>query len=442
MNSWHAQQLKFAFGIGGFMSFYGVVGLLTWFGGEKLGLPVNSRIMVIVVLMLTLPFALLIGYVATRRSAKKAEEAKKEAEEKATGKAAGDGEQPSKPATPTGNYQDLPGGAEEVVKFLQTSNLGGTNGKEAVYALPWYIVAGTPKSGKSSLVLGSNLNFQTLPSQRQSEQKMIRPTRNIDWRVTSDAVFVDTAGRYQTEGADEDEWNSLLETVKKYRSNRPIDGMLLVADTEKILNSDERQIEELAKVMRTRLDEAMQRFKVRFPVYLVFTHADAIEGFRDSFSTSKKEGETLVWGATIPLEKSETAHSQFDEEYGLLQTSIMKRRLMRLSAPFPPVRQLRIFNFPLHFGAARRKLGAFVSALFRPNPFSENPFLRGYYFTSIPAARQPVQGDKTMGAAAAQTVGYTYFTEKFFRDVVLRDKDLVRTFQQQREINPLNGGGF
>ncbi|HSU24910.1 MAG TPA: type VI secretion protein IcmF/TssM N-terminal domain-containing protein, partial [Pyrinomonadaceae bacterium] len=444
MASWHGQQLKFAFGIGGFMSFYGVVGLLTWFGGQKLGLPVNTRIMVIVVILLTLPFALLIGYVATRRSAKKEEEAKKEAEakaeEKAGGKVSSDGEAPQKLAAPSGNYQDLPSGTEEVVKFLQTSNLGGSNGKDAIYALPWYIVAGTPKSGKSSLVLGSNLNFQTLPSQRQSEQKMIRPTRNIDWRVTSDAVFVDTAGRYQTEGGDADEWNSMLETIKKYRSNRPIDGMLLVADTEKILNSDERQIEELAKVMRTRLDEAMQRLKVRFPVYLIFTHADAIEGFRDSFSTSKKEGETLVWGATIPLEQTENAHSLFDEEYGLLQSSIMKRRLMRLSAPFPPVRQLRIFNFPLHFGSARRKLGAFVSALFRPNPFSENPFLRGYYFTSVPANRgQQAQGDKTMSGAAPQMVGQTFFTEKFFRDVVLRDKDLVATFQQQRQKPPVLG---
>jgi type VI secretion system protein ImpL len=439
MNSWHAQQLKFAFGIGGFMSFYGVVGLLTWFGGEKMGLPVNSRIMVIVVLMLTLPFALLIGYVATRRSRKKQEEAQKETEEKATGKVAESGDKPQKAASPTGNYADLPSGAEEVVKFLQTSNLGGGNGKDAIYSLPWYIVAGTPKSGKSSLVLGSNLNFQTLPSQRQSEQKLIRPTRNIDWRVTSDAVFVDTAGRYQVEGVDEDEWNSLLETIKKYRANRPIDGMLMIADTEKILNSDERQIEELAKVMRTRIDAAMQRLKVRFPVYLIFTHADAIEGFRDSFSTSKKEGETLVWGATIPLEKSENAHALFDEEYGLLHNSVMKRRLMRLSAPFPPVRQLRIFNFPLHFGSARRKLGAFVSALFRPNPFSENPFLRGFYFTAVPASRQTVQGDKTMGAAPPQNVGLTFFTEKLFRDVVLRDKDLVRTFQEQRQKPPVLG---
>ena len=444
MSSWHFQQLRFALGIGGFMSFYGVIGLLTWVGGEKLGLPVNTRIMVIVVVMLTMPFTMFIGYLATRRSRKKEEDEKKKAEEKtqekAEVKADDGGEKPQKLTTPSGSYKDFPEGAEEVVQFLKSSNLG-ENGKDkdAVYSLPWYVVAGMPKTGKSSLVIGSNLNFQTLPSQRQSEQKMVRPTRSVDWRVTSDAVFVDTAGRYQTESNnDQDEWASLLETIKKARSNRPIDGFLILANVEKILNSDEREIEEIAKVMRTRLDETMSRLKVRFPVYLIFTHADSIEGFRDSFSTSKKEGETLVWGATIPLEQSEKAHTLFDEEYGLLHNSVMKRRLMRLSAPFPPVRQLRIFNFPLHFGSAKRKLGAFVSALFRPNPFTENPFLRGYYFTAVPVNRPVAQGTDAP-PNIPQTVGLTYFTEKLFRDVILRDKDLVRTFQEQRQRPPILG---
>ncbi len=427
MSSWHIDQLKYAFGIGGFMSFYGVVGLIVWVGGDKMGLPVSSKIVVIALVLLTMPLALIIGYVATRRSKKKAAKALAEAEAK-TAETSADG-QPQNLVAPITDFGDLNKSAEEVVQFLKASNLG-ESGKDAVYSLPWYIVAGTPRAGKSSLVLGSNLNFQTLPSQRQSEQKFIRPTGNIDWRVTSDAVFVDTAGRYQTEGVDGDEWNALLETVKKYRPNRPLDGFLLVVNTERILKADERETEEYAKVMRTRLDEAMARLKVRFPVYLIFSNADSIEGFRDSFSTSKNEGKTLVWGATIPLEKSENAMQMFDGEYEILHNSLMKRRLMRLSAPFPPVRQLRIFNFPLHFGSARRKIGSFVSALFRPNPFAENPFLRGYYFTAAPVGKS---------APGAQTVGNTYFTERLFRDVVLRDKDLVKTFIEQRQRAPIFG---
>ena len=433
MASWQITQLKYAFGVSGLMSFYGIVSMATWLAGDRFGYSTTQRVVIIVLVLLTLPVALVTGYAAKRRSKKK--EAKAEAEAK-VGEATADGKA-QKLAAPTANYDDLSKSAEEVVQFLKTSNLG-EGGKDAVYSLPWYVVAGTPKSGKSSLVIGSNLNFQNLPSQRESEQKFIRSTRSIDWRVTSDAVFVDTAGRYQTEGIDQDEWAALIENIKKYRPKRPLDGFLLVISTDKILSSSEAEIEQNAKVLRARLDEAMQRIKIRFPVYLIFTNADSIEGFRDSFSTSKNEGKTLVWGATIPLEKSENAQAMFDGEYEILHNSLMKRRLMRLSAPFPPVRQLRIFNFPLHFGSSRRKIGAFVSTLFRPNPFSESPFLRGFYFTAAPSKNPGGKPGQTM-ANMPQTVGSTYFTERFFRDVLLRDKDLVRTFQEQKQKPPILG---
>ncbi|MEO6588117.1 MAG: type VI secretion system membrane subunit TssM [Pyrinomonadaceae bacterium] len=427
-------QLKYALGIGGLFSFYGIVGILVWLVGDQYGYGWTERIVIILLVLITLPIALVIGFIVSRRRKKKELQAETKAEVKPLEN------EPAKASSPAGNNDDLTKSAEEVIQFLKSSNLGN-GGKDAIYSLPWYLVMGTPKSGKSSLVLGSNLDFQNLPSQRQTELKFLRPTRNVDWRVTSEAVFLDTAGRFQTEGVDGDEWNSLLEIIKKFRPNRPLDGVLMTVSAEKILHSDERQIEEQAKILRTRLDEASQRLKTRFPVYIVFTHADAIEGFRDSFSNSKQEDKSLVWGATIPLEKSDNAQSLFDGEYELLQDSVLKRRLMRLSSPFQPARQLRIFNFPLHFGSARRKLGAFISTLFRPNPFSESPFLRGFYFTAVPVNRQQVDMTKTL-ANIPQTVGKTYFTERLFRDVVLRDKDLVKTFQQQKQKPPIWGWIF
>jgi type VI secretion system IcmF/VasK family protein len=428
--SWYTPDIKSVLGISGLLSFYGIVGMIIWLlPAEQFGYNNTYKIVTIALILLTMPFVMLAGYFATRR--KKKEEAKeaqaKEAEAESSQKSSGKSVGPS---------DDISKSAEETVQFLKSSNLG--SGKDAVYELPWYLVIGGPKSGKTSLSLASGLNFQTLPSQRQSELKFIRPTRNVDWRVTSDAVFIDTAGRYQLEGADEDEWAGLIETVKKYRPSRPLDGMVVSVNTEKILHSDDNEIEQMAKVLRGRIDEVTQRIKVRFPIYLVFTHADSIEGFRDSFSNSQKEGQNLGWGATIPIEKSENAHTLFDSEFDLLHTSVMKRRLMRLSAPFPPVRQLKIFNFPLHFGAARKKLGHFVSSLFRPNPFSENPFLRGFYFTAVPVNRGRIDGGQTM-TNVGQTVGLSYFTEKLFREVILRDKDLVANFQAQKVGPPIMG---
>lgn len=425
--SWHTEQLKYALGFGGVLSFYGIIGLVTYMVPYPSIGYMERTIIVVAFVLITLPFVLLIGFLIARRGKKKEQREAASANE-ASGAAENGNVQ--KLNSPAGTYSDLSTNTEEAVQFLKSSNLG-TGGKDAVYGLPWYIVAGQPKSGKSSLILSSNLNFQTLPSQRQSEQSFIRPTPNVDWRVTSEAVFADTAGRYQTEGLDADEWSSLLETIKKQRPNRPIDGFILVVDAERIIKADDREIEEMAKVQRARLDEVMQRLKNKFPVYLVFSHADAIEGFRDSFSASKSEDKTLVWGSTIPIEKSENAQSLFDNEYAILHDSIMKRRLVRLSAPFPPVRQLRIFNFPLHFGSGRRKFGAFVNALFRPNPFSENPFLRGFYFTAAPAGKAAPTGQ--------QSVGESYFTQRFFRDVILRDKDLATTFIAQKQKAPIFG---
>ncbi|MGI8544388.1 MAG: type VI secretion system membrane subunit TssM [Aridibacter sp.] len=433
MSSWHTSQLKYALGLTSIMSFYGMVSIAVWFLGDSLGYAMAYRVVIIAFVLLTLPFALVGSYLVSRRSKKAA--IKAEEEDKESNESVDDVKQ-KEPVKSVNSNEDVSKGAEEVIEFLKNSNLGA-NGSSAVYSLPWYMIAGTPKSGKSSLVLGSGLNFQTLPSQRQSEQNHIRPTRQIDWRVTSDAVFVDTAGRFQTDGINEEEWASVLETIKKYRTNRPLDGFILAVNAERILHSDDREIEEMAKTIRSRLDETTKRLKTKFPVYLVFTHADAIEGFRDSFSTSKKEGENLVWGATIPLEKSENAQSLFDSEYEILQDSVMKRRLIRLSAPFSPTRQLRIFNFPLHFGSARRKLGTFVTTLFRPNPFSESPFLRGFYFTAVPINRDNRRGKPA--ANTPKTIGSTYFTKKFFRDVVLRDKDLVKTFQEQKQKPPILG---
>lgn len=425
MSSWHGSQLKYALGLGGLFSFYGIVSVATlMLPGTFVGY--KYKILIIALVLLTLPFALIIGFVASRRAAKKKKE-----EEAAAGKASeaeGNAAPPQKTAAPAGTYDDITRGAEEAVQFLKNSNLGEA-GRDAIYSLPWFLVAGPPKSGKSSLLLSSNLNFHSLPGQRQSEQKLIRPTAGVEWRVTSDAVFIDTAGRYQTDGVDGDEWSALLETIRKYRPNRPLDGMILVLDARAILRSDEREAEESAKVVRARLDDAMQRLKVRFPVYVVFSNSDSLEGFRDSFSVSKKEDKTLVWGATIPLEKSDNAQALFDSEYEMLQNAVMKRRISRLSAPFPPVRQLRIFNFPLHFGSARRRFGAFMNALFRPNPFSENPFLRGFYFTAVPSSNGAPGGTAAAG----------YFTERFFRDVLLRDKDLVKIFQSQRTRPPIFG---
>jgi type VI secretion system protein ImpL len=429
--SWHKSQLSYAIGLSSIMTFYGIVSILSYYAGDALGYGITYRLIVIGLVLLTLPFALVAGYFAQRKlmkSQEAEEKAQQEGEQKEQAKGAAGAAQPS---------DDVSKNAQEAVQWLRSTKLAGS--ADAVYALPWYVTAGPTRSGKTSLIISSALDFQTLPSQRQTEQNVVRPTKNAEWRMTSSAVFVDTSGRYQSEGEEGEEWAGILEAIKKVRGSRPLDGLIVPVSAERLLRLNENEIEQQAKTIRTRIDEVMQRTKLKFPVYLIFTHADAIEGFKDFFSISQKENKRYVWGATIPLEKAANAHALFDVEYDLLYSALMKRRLFRLANPFPPVRLLRIFNFPQRFADARRKLGLFNSVLFRPNPFSESPLFRGFYFTANlqPTAHPRTAGVESPDSDSPKSVGQGWFVEKFFKDVLLRDKDMVASFQSQKTGPPI-----
>jgi len=432
--SGHGSQLKSVLGISALVSFYGIASFAIYYFGSSIGISYAWQIIIIALLLLTWPFAVLINYMRKRRARKR----------EAAQAAAPEGATPQTPvkggSAPKRVYEELTRGAEEAVQWLRSTRLGGAKSNEALYALPWYVVAGPSASGKTSLVLSSGLDFHALPSQRRGEMKIVRPTQHCDWRVTDSAVLLDTSGRYQGDGPARDEWIALTETIKKHRNNRALDGFVVAVNAARLLQSSDPEIEQQAKTLRARLDEMIHLVRVRFPVYLVFTHIDALSGFGEFFKGGKGAGE--VWGATIPLEKSANAHALFDLEFDHLYESLLRQRLLRLRAPVAPATQLRIFDFPLRFAEKRERLGLFASALFRPNPFSESPLLRGFYFTAnvtaggAPPAREVSEGVDERSATA---LGKGFFTDRFFKEVVLSDKDLAASFQASQKKPPRMG---
>ena len=417
----HGGQFRSALGVGGIFSLYGIAGLMVYQFGPAMGLTVSYQIVIIALILLTWPFALLVG-AYRRRRADKATPDTEAKPEPGSGKLAA-------PA-PSRAYDDITRNAEEAVQWLRGTKLadGGAQSKasaDAVYALPWFMVAGPPASGKTSLLLSSGLSFQSLPSQRAAEQRLVRPTRSCEWRMTDSAVLLDTAGRYQSDGGSRDEWAALVETVKSHRGRRPLDGFVIVASLRWLMEAGEAEVEQQAKVLRSQLDDASARAVARFPVYLVWTHTDALEGFGEFFRNMKREERAQVWGATIPLAQSGNAHALFDTEFDLLFDSLMRRRLVRLGADEPPAEQLRVLDFPPRTNATRSNLGLFTSVLFRPNPFSESPLLRGFYFT----ANLNPNAAEAAPTNIPRAIGEGFFSEGFFKDVLLRDRDLAAAFQ-------------
>ena len=80
--------------------------------------------------------------------------------------------------------------------------LAGLSGRPFVYQLPWYIIIGAPGAGKTTALVNSGLEFPLAAEVGQPVVRGVGGTRNCDWWFTSDAVLIDTAGRYTTHDSD------------------------------------------------------------------------------------------------------------------------------------------------------------------------------------------------------------------------------------------------
>ncbi len=337
---------------------------------------------------------------------------------------------------PTGkSYSHLTEGVEAVTQWLRDSKTGAGRNGDALYRLPWFLIAGPPGSGKTSLLLSAGLSFSAVAGQRHSDQNLLRATRDCEWRVAEQAVLLDTAGRYQAEGPthqeDREEWLGLIETLKKHRKERPLDGVMIVVSAARLLAAPDADLDQQAQMLRARLDDLTKSIGGQFPVYLVFAQADAVAGFNEFFRTLGSDERSQVWGATFPLAGWQTAYEHFDVEFNYLIERLMQRRLLRLATAPEPAEQLGVFDFPLRFAEARDKLGRFATALFKPSAFSEQPLLRGFYLTSSAPASAAAARVEDDHVEQARITEQGCFTEGFFKETLYRDRHVAASLRQR-----------
>jgi type VI secretion system protein ImpL len=335
---------------------------------------------------------------------------------------------------------------DEAIQALKGSRMG----KGALYALPWYMIIGPPGSGKSTALQESGLNFPRV-SQGRKGVRGVGGTRNCDWWFTDEGILLDTAGRYTTEIDDRDEWLAFLEMIKRARKRKPINGAIVAVSVSDLLNATEEELEAHAKNIRDRIDELTKTLEIVFPVYLLFTKCDLLQGFIEFFEDFGRGDRAQVWGCTLPFSAppAKSYRETFDDECRKLYSSLSSQRLATLAGERPSTKKQNIYLFPLQFSMTLRRLGDFVSALFRPNPFQETSILRGFYFTSGTQEGTPIDqvirslsqafGLKEEGGSlATQAVDKkSYFINHLFTKIVFPDQNLARTslrIQRRRRV--------
>jgi len=190
---------------------------------------------------------------------------------------------------------------KDAIAALKRSKLGVRGGQSALYALPWYVIVGPPASGKTTALEQSGLAFVGSGG-GAPKVRGTAGTKNCDWWFSKDAILLDTAGRFAINEDDPEEWLAFLDTVKKFRAERPLDGIIVAVSLAELMSAGESQIEELATKLRARVEEVLTRFEMVLPIYVMFTKTDLVGGFVEFWSDLGKQQRGQVWGATFLID--------------------------------------------------------------------------------------------------------------------------------------------
>lgn len=262
-----------------------------------------------------------------------------------------------------------------------------------LYVLPWYLVMGESGAGKTTAISRSRLT----PMLRESvASNDIQQTANCDWWFFSQAVVLDTAGRYVSpdgSALDQHEWDYLLELFTKYRSKEGVNGLVVVIDAASLLAGNVDQIERSGQSLRDRIDQLMRLFEKRVPIYVMITKSDQIYGFQE-WSASLSDTESQEAMGYMPLDKEEVADEQrFAQE--AIDTLAKRLESLRLVFSMRGAQlSAEMLLFPNELRRLLPGLELFLKSVFGNNPYLERPYLRGLFLTS---ARQQEPAPSGLG---------------------------------------------
>ncbi len=333
-----------------------------------------------------------------------------------------------------------PGELEEIRQKMQEA-LGllrrAGHGRNAIYQLPWFLVIGRPAAGKTVAIKKSGLSLPV----RRDWTKGDGGNHTCEWFFTNEMIFLDTPGAWVLTGASEDAqvyWKELLRRIRRSRGRRPLDGLIVVVPADDLLSRGGGELEEQAANIREIIDLLHDELKFRFPIYLLVSKTDLVEGFTDFFHglPAQRRHEILGWSSVEPSRGRPESWIEkgFEEILGGLETY----RLEMLARGASTTRNRRLFYFPEEFRRLAQPLVRFAEVLFHEDPSTEAPVFRGFYFTSgtqegAPLGSAMTELARTLGVPSRleqteegeESKPRSFFLLELFRDLMVGDEGLV-----------------
>ncbi len=210
---------------------------------------------------------------------------------------------------------------------------------------PWIFLLGKPRSGKTSLVAHSSMNFISphLSSLEQSSE-----IKHIDWWFNNEAIIIDPAGVFSSAPTTDKEkqtlWHYFLDLIKTKPKSAPYSSLIMIIDACDLLNS-EAEPGELAEMIN-RWINTFASLKKSWPISFIITKCDKLNGFSDYFSELDSEERKQLLGFSLRQQAENSRHqTPFKERGAEFMNRLNGQLLQRLHHEPNQSRRAQIVNF-------------------------------------------------------------------------------------------------
>jgi type VI secretion system protein ImpL len=325
-----------------------------------------------------------------------------------------------------------------------------SRGFSSLYDLPWYVIIGPPGAGKTTALRNSGVEF--IGAGDDEELRGFGGTRNCDWWLGEEAILIDTAGRYVSQDSDTEVdragWAAFLEKLKQTRPKQPINGVILAISIDELLGADEHGIAALADTLRRRLAEVRETLRIDFPVYMLFTKADKISGFREFVARFPDRRRRAVWGTTFEsTSRDPQVHASAEQEYDALVERLSAEIVDRMDEEPDLQTRIKIFGLAGQMAGLKHNILDLLDRVFKPSRHSQNAILRGFYFASgtqegtaidlVLGEMEDAPGSGLRIEAGRSGLGLSYFLHDLLREVIFAERDWVS--YDQRAVRRATG---
>ena len=322
-------------------------------------------------------------------------------------------------------------------------------GRNYLHQIPWFMMIGESHSGKSTLLAKTGLKLffldELVPASRGCggwffDQGIVLEVKG-KYVLPADSMGSDNTHSNQKNQSDDEGWLNLLGLLRRYRSNCPIDGIILTIPCDDLVDS-QSQTELLTKKADSlyhKLWKTQKEIGIRFPIYILITKCDKLQGFTSFCSILPEQLRQNIFGWSNPDLHADYEPNLpgkiFQKLYQDLNT--LQLELVTANSKIPETDNFLLF--PHQFRLLFKQLQIYLDNIFQPSVYHEAFFLRGIYFCGDPDAQGNTQIFSPQSSVTSDQLDYElrhqqtlqhqptrlFFLEHFFKNKLFKEADIA-----------------